>query len=42
MAAKKIPFCCEGCDSWEKHREECHFYWDLKKDCSMHSDRQDF
>ena len=40
MGEEKIPKCCEGCALWEKHKNSCFYYWELKKDCTMHSDRQ--
>jgi len=38
--AEKPPKCCEGCKLWEHHKEECFYYWELKKDCTMHSKKQ--
>lgn len=37
-----MPKACDGCIYWEKHKDKCDYYWELKKDCSMHSDRQNF
>ena len=32
-----IPQCCKGCVKWDKFGKECWVYWDLKKECTMHS-----
>jgi hypothetical protein len=37
---EETPESCDGCDLWEKHGKACHYFWELKKDCSMHSDKQ--
>ena len=40
MGEENIPGCCEGCASWGKHKNSCWYYWELKKDCTMHSERK--
>jgi len=40
MSKENIPGCCEGCNFWEKHKSSCWYYWELKKNCTMHSDKQ--
>jgi len=40
MGEEKAPECCKGCNLWEKHKNSCFYYWESKKDCTMHSDRQ--
>ena len=40
MDKEDIPQCCDGCALWEKHKHSCFYYWESKKDCTMHSDRQ--
>ncbi len=38
--AEEKAFACEGCEFWEKHGKSCFYYWELKKDCTMHSGKQ--
>lgn len=33
--ASEIPKCCDGCEFWERHGQNCHYYWELKKNCTM-------
>lgn len=28
---------CNGCVRWEQFQKNCHYYWDLKKECSMYA-----
>ncbi len=35
-----IPKSCVGCKVYEQHRENCFYYWESKRDCTMHSDKQ--
>jgi len=37
----KAPEVCEGCIRWEQFGKDCWVYWDLKKECTMHSDKFD-
>lgn len=35
---KKIsPACCVGCIMWERHQDNCWYYWEGKKHCTMHT-----
>jgi len=40
MTEEKVPECCDGCNQWEQHNKSCFYFWELKKDCTMHSDKQ--
>lgn len=35
--SESAPECCDGCVNWERFGKECWVYWELKKDCTMHS-----
>jgi len=37
---KKIPECCKGCAKWEAFGDKCWVYWEGKKECSMHSEKE--
>ncbi|MDO8741390.1 MAG: hypothetical protein Q7J54_07535 [Candidatus Woesearchaeota archaeon] len=37
MPKTSIPECCIDCIKWEKFREDCHVYWEGKKNCTQHS-----
>lgn len=28
---------CEGCIRWERFGRNCHYFWELKKECSMYA-----
>ncbi|HLG23692.1 MAG TPA: hypothetical protein VI564_02050 [Candidatus Nanoarchaeia archaeon] len=32
---KSVPLCCRGCVRWERFGKQCHYYWELKKHCTM-------
>ena len=34
---KNMAPCCSGCLRWEQFGRKCHYYWDLKKECSMYA-----
>jgi len=39
MAKEEAPDCCKGCVNWELFGKKCYYYWDLKKSCTMHSEK---
>lgn len=36
---KKDTQICKGCAAYEKFKKDCHFYWENKKFCSQHTDK---
>lgn len=36
----EAPSCCSGCLKWNAFRKECFYFWENKKDCTQHSDKE--
>lgn len=39
MENKNLAKACEGCMHWDNFGNKCWYFWELKKECSMHSDK---